>query len=190
MRNPLALSLLVLFATAANAAVGANVGDRIPPFTAKTVDLTAAEPKTADLDSQKTARPTVYLFVGTQCPTTRSYIDRLKALELAYAKQGIDFIYVYPNKTDSGEAKLAFHKEKQLSGAMIDDQGASIARAVGAQKTAEAVVVSKDGEILYRGAIDDGGKEPEKVSRRYVALALDEHLAGKPVTTKSAPVSA
>jgi hypothetical protein len=193
MRTLVALFVPLLISTGAaiaDAAVGINVGDRVPAFTAKAVDLSGAEPKVADFDPHKTTRPTVYLFVGTQCATTQSYIERLRELEQAYGKQGVDFVYVYPNKTDSSDAKTSFHKEKNLAGFMIDDQGAAVARTFGAQKTAEAVIVGKDGEILYHGAIDDGGREPAKVKQRYVAVALDEHLAGKPVTTKTAPVSA
>jgi peroxiredoxin len=191
MKTSMILALLILGTGAvSDAAVGTGVGDKIPSFTAKAVDLSGAEPKTADVDSQKLARTTVYLFVGTQCPTTQAYVDRLRALEQEYDAKGIDFVYVYPNRTDTSEAKSAFHKERKLAGAMIDDEGAAIAKTLGAQRTAEAVVVGRDGEILYRGAIDDSAREPEEVNLRYVALALDEHLAGKPVSTKSAPVSA
>src|SRR6185503_1606415 len=113
------------------------VGDHVPAFTAKTVVLSGAEQKAADLDSQKLAKPTVVLFVGTQCPTTQSYIGRLRDLEHAYGAKGVDFIYVYPNRTDASEAKAAFHKEKQLAGAMVDDQGAALAKTLGAERTAE-----------------------------------------------------
>jgi hypothetical protein len=102
---------------------------------------------------------------------------------------GVDFVYVYPNKTDSAAGKVAFHKEKQLAGALVDDQGARIAALLRAQRTAEAFVVDRDHKLVYHGAIDDdrGG---QKVSRRHLAIAIEEMLAGKQVSEAKTPVHA
>jgi hypothetical protein len=38
---------------------------------------------------------------------------------------------------------------------------------------------TRQGKLLYRGAVDDGGEKP---SRHYLRDALDALLAGRPVT--------
>jgi hypothetical protein len=163
----------------------AGIGDTIAPFSAEVITVAGETKKTAPFDSRKTGKLTAYIVVGTRCPTTAAYIERFKQIEQAYAKKGVDFIYVYPNREDTPEAKLAFHKEHQFHGRLIDDQGGRVARALQAQRTSELILVDKTGTILFRGAVDDN-KDPNAVQRRYVTTALDEHLAGKPVTT---PVS-
>ncbi|HYB97854.1 MAG TPA: redoxin family protein [Candidatus Limnocylindrales bacterium] len=187
MKTSFLLSLLLL---AAPAAAAVAVGERVPAFTARTADVSAAEPKTTELDSQKISKPTVLFVLGTTCGATNAYVDRVRELEEAYAGKGVDFVYVYPNRTDSSETKIKYHKEKGLKGPIIDAEGGAVAKALGAQRTTEAFVIGKDGTLLYHGAVDDNKDDPSAVKNRYVAAALDEHLAGKPVTTARSNVSA
>jgi peroxiredoxin len=195
MRLPLVLALVTVACTrpgerpepsVPQPPTGTQVGETIPAFTAQTIDVTGASEQLRTLDSQKTNRVTVYAMLGTSCPTTQMYLDRLRELEASYRKRGVDFVYVYPNRNDAAERKRAYHKEQRLAGPLIDDEGAKIAvSTLRAQKTAEMLVVDKRRVIRYRGAIDDN-KIAEQVTRRHLALALDEILAGKDVTT---PVS-
>lgn len=136
----------------------------------------------------KPRRPTAYVFLGTTCPATARYVDRLKALEQRYRGK-VDFLFVYPNRTDSPQAKAAFHKEKGFAGPMIDDQGGKLAKELGAQRTSEVVLVDRKGKVVYRGAIDDH-RDSAQVKKTYLATAIDELLAGKPVTTSTSPVFA
>ena len=180
MRIPL---VVLLFAFAAPA-LAASPGDKVPRFEATAVK----DGRSLTVDSSRRSRPTVYLFVGTQCAATAAYIDRMRELERAYADR-VDFIYLYPNRTESSKDKLAFHQEKKLGGPAIDDQGARIARLLDAHRTAETFVVGSDGRIAYHGAIDDD-RSGRNIKRRHLALALDEVLAGKAVSTPETAVNA
>jgi thiol-disulfide isomerase/thioredoxin len=168
---------------------GTGIGEHVPQFTAQVIDLSADPPKTADFDSHKTTRPSVYIFVGVTCPATNAYADRLKQLGDTYGAKGVDFIFIYPNNNDTAEAKRAFHKERQFPGRLIDDQGARLARLFKAERTSELFVTNKQGIVVYHGAIDDS-REPSGVKQRYLATALDELLAGKPITTATSQVFA
>ena len=42
---------------------------------------------------------------------------------------------------------------------------------------------------MFHGAVDDS-REPKAITKRYLAPALDEVLAGKPVTTPTSDVFA
>ena len=73
---------------------------------------------------------------------------------------------------------------------MVDDQGATLARLLGATKTTEVVLTAKDGTVLYRGAIDDNKHNVAAVQNRWVATAITEHLGGKAVSTPKTDVYA
>lgn len=169
--------------------IGTGVGHRIPPFTAKLLDASVETSAPKDFDSHRQERTTAYIVIGTRCPATRAYAERLAALERTYAPKQVDVVYIYPNREDTREAQLEFHKEKQLRGPLIDDRGGSVASLLGAQKTSEVVLADRRGTIVYRGAIDDS-RDAAAVKQRYLATALDETLAGKPVTVTTAPVRA
>jgi len=164
-------------------------GARIPQFTADAIDFSGPETKKAPFDSHATDRVTVYFVAGTTCSATNAYAERLHRLEEEYRHKGVDFVYVYPNRDDTLAEKLAFHKEKQLGGRLIDDRGARIATLLGAQRTSEVFVADKKGDIVFHGAVDDS-RDPKGTGRSYLAPALDETLAGKPVATPFSQVFA
>ena len=183
MTTPRSLLLVICLPAIALGAptTGTQIGNNIPKVTATGSVLTAAEPRTLQIDSHKTKHPTAYVFVGTTCPATRRYLERMKALETAYQGK-VDFVFVYPNRTDSSADKGRFHRDARLVSPMIDDQGAQIAKTLGASRTSEVLLAAKNGILLYRGAIDDS-PDPATVKTEYVRTALDQHLAGKPVST-------
>jgi sensor domain CHASE-containing protein len=51
-------------------------------------------------------------------------------------------------------------------------------------------IINPEGKLVYNGAIDDKPSTDTAdiaAARNYVATALDEAMAGKPVTTASSP---
>lgn len=172
------------------ATVGTEIGNKIPHFTAKLLELKEKEPKTTDFDSHKAGKVTVYMFAGTKCPATAKYPARLRDLAKNYASKGVDFVFIYPNKTDTREEKIAYHKDNEFPMPMIDDLGGAIAKKLAGKTTSETLVVNKEGIILYRGAVDDNPADAAAVKQAYVAKALDEHLAGKPISTPTTKVRA
>jgi len=167
----------------------AGIGTKIEPFTAETITVSGDKQTTASFDSTERKNATAYVIIGARCPTTSAYVDRFRELEKAYAGKPVELVYVYPNREDTSDAKLAFHKEHKLIGPYIDDRGGRVAKILQARKTSEFILVGKDGTILFRGSIDDS-KDVAGVKKRYAAAALDEHLAGKPITTSASQVFA
>jgi hypothetical protein len=161
-----------------------RVGEKIPAFTAKAL----RGDKEFDFDSTKQAKLTVYVLAGVTCTATTAYAERLAALCDAYGPKGVDFVFIYPNKNESAADKRKFQKEKRLGGAFLNDADAAVARKLAAKRTGEALVCDKDGKVLYRGGIDDNLNEPARARVKYVAQALDETLAGKPVSVTTGKV--
>jgi hypothetical protein len=64
----------------------------------------------------------------------------------------------------------------------------STAKAFGATRTPEFVVLNKERKVVYMGALDDNPDE-EKAKRRYVGEAVTAALAGKlPEVTETVPI--
>ena len=196
MKKTTLAALILLYAQVAAAAAddkaattGTDIGQHLPQFTAPALNVSGPQPKTAEFDSSKTKRVTAYIFVGVTCPATNAYIDRFKQLEQQYGPKGVDFIYLYPNNNDTTDAKLAFHKQKGLTGRLIDDQGAKLARLFKAQRTSELFVTNAQGIVVYHGAVDDS-RDPNGVKQRYLANALDALLQSKPIEVATTQVFA
>jgi len=156
-----------------------KVGELIPAATPKVM----RGGKEATLDTQKNGKTTVYYLIGLTCPATKPYLERVQALETTYIAKGVDFVFVYVNKPEKAEDKAKFHKDNKLQGAFWNDADCSFVKALKSQKTGEAIIVDKDGKVVYRGGIDDNLENPTAVKSKFVANALDEVLAGKAVTT-------
>ena len=190
----LALVSLIAWVGAAAAAEsppvpeGSGVGQRLPAFRAALLDSSGNAAVSKEVDSHGRERPTAYVVLGTRCPASRAYAERLVALEKAYGGKA-DIVYVYANREDTLETKLAYHKEKGLRAPLIDDRGGKVAQLLGAQKTSEVVLTDRSGTIVYRGAIDDS-RDAAAVKQRYLETALAETLAGKPVTVTTSLVRA
>ena len=50
------------------------------------------------------------------------------------------------------------------------------------------ILASKEGEILYRGGLDDSPNDAAKVKNAYFASACDDLLAGRKVAVTTAPM--
>lgn len=189
LRTVLLALLATLSATHSVRADDVAAPRKLASLTADAITIAGDKETTAAYDPVTARKVTAYVVIGTRCPTTAMYLDRFRALETTYHPKGVEFVYVYPNRDDTTADKIAFQRDKKLGGRLIDDQGARIARILGAQRTSEFVLVGKDGTVLFQGAIDDA-KDPEQVKQRYAAAALDEHLAGKRVSVPASQVFA
>lgn len=190
MKMTTPIALLVYFASlTAAAAADPIVGQHVPPFTAQVMDVSEEEPKTAPYDSATVNSITAYMIMGVSCPATQAYAERMSQLQTLYGPKGVDFIYVYSNREDAIDRKIGFHRERQLGGKLIDDQGGAVAKKLGARRTSEIFLTNKEGTIVYHGGVDDA-RNPGDVKQHYLQAALDETLTGSPVTMASTPVSA
>lgn len=168
------------------ATAGAQVGAPIPAFTADILPVAGGAP--TKVDSAALSKPTAFVMLGTGCPATGAYAGRLVDLEKQYGGK-VDFVFVYPNATDPVDAKTSFHREKSFARGFVDDQGGRIARTLGARRTSEVFLTDAKGTLVYHGAIDDN-RDATRVTRKHLAMAIDETLAGQAVTTPKTDVHA
>lgn len=139
------------------------------------------------------AKAVVLYFTINECPIARQSYAKLRSLRREFAAHGIVFWII--NSDDSLTA-AEIEKEAKTYGAgstpaLLDDaQG--VTRMLGVTRTCEAVAIStKDFKVFYRGAVDDqlteGGRKPAPTAN-YLKQALDEFVAGKPISLASSVV--
>ena len=72
------------------------------------------------------------------------------------------------------------------STAVLIDESGAVGKTYGAKTTPHMYVINPDGVLIYKGAIDDKPstrKNSLAGARNHVLAALDESMAGKPVST-------
>ena len=87
--------------------------------------------------------------------------------------------------TPADALKACTEKNSAATAYLIDESGAT-GRAYGAKRTPEMYVINADGILVYQGAIDDKKSvDPADIAtaKNLVAAAIEETLAGKPVST-------
>ncbi len=162
---------------------GTAAGDMLPSFSAKTYRVVDGKAVEADYDHANTKGVRVYVVNSTTCPYCKKYAERMVAIENAYAAKGVTFVYAYPNRAESVEAKQEWHTSKGHKAPWIVDAGGAVTKHLNGGKTPEYVVVNADGVITYRGGIDDSMGAWKDAKAQYLTDALDATLAGKPVAT-------
>lgn len=166
--------------------IGTKVGQKIPQVKADVWDLSGKEPVKSAFDSHATEKPTAYVFVSGTCPWCGLYQERLAAAAKSYGEKGIRFVMVYPMTKEPGADKQAWHRKSGFAAPLLDDADASIAKKLGITKTPEVILASKDGEILFRGGIDDSPSDASKVKNKPFANACEDLLAGRKVAVTTA----
>jgi peroxiredoxin len=128
----------------------------------------------------------VLVFVTTDCPIANSYQPLLAKLHHEFNDKGFQFILVQEGPSQS-PAKLRQHaKEYGVVFPVVMDGDHAIARKFDAKKTPEAVVIGRNGRVVYQGRIDDlhqgFGKKRAAATREDLRIALNELDAGKSIS--------
>jgi peroxiredoxin len=124
---------------------------------------------------------TVVIYIATKCPVSNAYNDRMEKLAQDYKAKGINVIGINSNYTEPSAEVKAHAAEKHLTFAILKDEGNKIADRWGATRTPEVYVLDASMKLVYHGRIDNSQKV-EGITSNDVRDALDEMLAGKPVT--------
>jgi peroxiredoxin len=149
--------------------------------------------KIVTLGQLKDRKAIAVVFLGTECPISNAFLPCLASLAEQYTPRGVQFVGINANSQDTPEHIATHARKNNIPFPVLKDVGNKVADSFGARRTPEVFVLSPEGRILYRGRIDDqfgiGYNRANKPTRQDLALALDEVLAGKPVTVAIAPVA-
>jgi thiol-disulfide isomerase/thioredoxin len=141
------------------------------------------------LQAATRARVTVQFFVTSDCPISNFYAPEIQQLCAAYAGKGVRCALVYEDVgiDDAGVRRhLAEYRYEGFP--TVIDRDRTMAAQARASVTPQAVVIDSNGEIRYRGRIDNRyeafGRPRRVVTERDLRDALDAVLAGRAVSRR------
>ena len=176
------MTLMTMIAVAGGAAVEANVavGDTAPAFTLS--DATGKKVSLADFKG----RIVVLEWTNPDCPFIQRHLKEgsMKNLTSAYSESGIVWLTINSTHYMDREANASLAEKEHIGWPILVDQDGKVGHAYGAATTPHMFIIDEKGVVVYAGAIDDDPRGNKEVGARtnYVAKALDELAAGKPVS--------
>ena len=191
MKTKLILTIVASFVTAALYAFDPPpVGSAAPDFS-----LTDAKGKTHSLAQYK-GKYVVLEWFNPECPFVKKHYGsgNMQKLQEEYTSKGVAWLTIDSNAPGTegnlsadAASKVTTGWKTQQTALLLDPEGKA-GRAYGAKNTPNMVVINPEGKVVYEGAIDSKATpNPADIpnSTNYVKVALDESLAGKPVTTST-----
>ncbi len=137
-------------------------------------------------------KPVVVLaFLGTECPLAKLAVTKLNVLAKDFEPRGVAVLGINSNRQDSLADLAAQAKVQDVGFRLLKDAGNKLADAAGAVRTPEIVVLDQQRVIRYVGRIDDQdgiGFRRDAAKRNDLKIAIEELLAGKPVSVATTEV--
>lgn len=190
MKQTLLVSLIsasLSFLAVSAASAAATVGQPAPAFA-----LTDTNGKAVNLADYK-GKTVVLEWHNPECPFVKKHYDsaNMQGLQSKYTKDGVVWLAV--SSTEPGHQD--YKKPDVMNGILktskasptaylMDDSGAT-GKSYGAKTTPHMYIISAQGTLVYAGGIDDkrsSNVADIKTAKNFVAAALDEIKAGKPVS--------
>jgi thiol-disulfide isomerase/thioredoxin len=174
------------------------IGSPAPAFS-----LPATNGKTYTLASFSKAEILVIIFTCNHCPTAQAYEDRIIQLTKDYASKNVAVVAIMPNDPvsirldelgytdmgDSFEEMKIRAKDKQFNFPYLyDGDNEKVSLAYGPIATPHVYIFDKNRILRYSGRFDDVEKPTKSPTRQDTRIAIDELLAGKPVTVQTTKV--
>ncbi len=159
-----------------------NLNDQAPTFT-----LPATDGNTYAL-SDFGEDTLVICFNCNHCPYVYNSDEGTRSIVELYSPKGVRFIMINANDAtthpeDNFDNMIKRMDKHRFPWVYLRDESQDIARAYGATKTPHFFVFNKDRELIYSGRAVDSPRVPENITTRELEGALDEHLAGNPIST-------
>jgi len=176
----LIIALIAAIATPAMAGDGVSVGDTAPAFTL--ADSAGNQVSLSDFEG----KIVVLEWLNPDCPFVQRHYKAgtMKNLAAQHAGEGVVWLTINSTNYMDGAANGKFKADNGLPYTILVDQSGDVGHLYDAKTTPHMYIIDGTGTLVYIGAIDDdprGNKGEPAVN--YVAVALDEVLAGKSVTT-------
>jgi len=169
----------------------ATVNQQAPNFT-----LTAADGETHSL-SDFEGKYVVLEWLNYGCPFVQKHYEsgNMQQLQKSYTEKDVVWLSI----VSSAEGKQGYYppnemleQKKKHDGemtAILMDTSGEVGRAYGAQVTPHMYVISPEGQLIYKGGIDDKPTTDTadiEGATNYVQLALDQAMSGEEVKVQTA----
>lgn len=164
------------------------LGTKAPNFSLVNVDGRAVS-----LSDFASAPAVVVIFMCNHCPFVKHLAVGLAQFGADYQAKGVAVIGINSNDTskhpdDSPERMVNEVEERGYTFPYLFDDDQSVAKAYHAACTPDFFVFDRACRLVYRGQFDDSRPNSGiPVTGRDLRTALDELLAGKPITVPQRP---
>ena len=161
-----------------------EIGAKAPDFS-----LPATDGKTYKLSDFKDAKTLVIFFTCNHCPYVKGSDEVTRQTAEKYMKKGVKFVGINSNSEnthpeDSFELMVERMKVNKFPWVYLRDKTQKVALAYGALKTPHFYVFDSNRKLVYTGRGVDNPKDTIKMTVNDLDRALEEHLAGKPLSVK------
>jgi len=169
------------------AALAAKVGDPAPDFTA-----TDSNGKTHHLADYK-GKYVVLEWHNQGCPYTKKHYEsgNMQRLQKEWTEKGVVWFTVISSApgaqgyVTAAEENSYVKKMNAVPTAVLLDPKGDLGHMYAAKTTPHMYIIDPKGTLIYNGAIDDHATSDQSdiaSSKNYVSTALQQALAGKPIS--------
>jgi peroxiredoxin len=165
-----------------NMAFTLQLGDRAPDFT-----LPATDGKTYTLRDFADARALVIFFTCNHCPYVKGSDEVTRQTAERFMPQGVQFVGITANSVNTNPDDSFPHMVERMQTykfpwVYLHDATQEVALAYGALRTPHFYLFDQNRQLVYTGRGVDNPRDAAKATVNDLARALEEHLAGKPVS--------
>jgi peroxiredoxin len=159
-----------------------QLGDKAPDF-----KLPATDGSTYQLADFDDAKVLVIFFTCNHCPYVVGSDEVTRQTVEKFTPQGVRFVGINANSIntkpeDSFEHMVERMNEHKFPWLYMRDDTQAVALAYGALRTPHFFVFDKDRKLVYTGRGVDSPRETAKMTVNNLEQALEEHLAGSPIS--------
>jgi peroxiredoxin len=175
-------------ALAADVALAASAGQAAPDFSVS--DSAGKAVRLSDYQGKFV----VLEWTNPECPFVQKHYNsaNMPTLQKEWGAKDVVWLTVNSTNRSSSEFKTGAQMNTWMQAhgaaqkAVLIDGDSATGMKYAAKTTPHMFVINPKGDIVYAGAIDDKRStrlEDTKTATNYVRVALNEAMAGKPVTT-------
>lgn len=159
-----------------------QIGEKAPDF-----KLPATDGNTYQLSDFDDARVLVVFFTCNHCPYVIGSDEVTRQTVEKFAPQGVKFVGINSNSKntypeDDFDHMVERMKEHKFPWPYLYDEPQKVALAYGALRTPHFYVFDQDRKLVYTGRGVDNPRDTSNMTVNDLERALEEHLAGKPVS--------
>ena len=159
-----------------------QLGAQAPDF-----ELPATDGKTYQLSDFDDFDVLVIFFTCNHCPYVIGSDEVTRRTADKFAPEGVKFVGINSNSKntyaeDDFEHMVARMEEHKFPWLYLYDEPQAVAKAYGALRTPHFYVFDKDRRLIYTGRGVDNPRDASRITVNDLERALEEHLAGRPVS--------
>jgi peroxiredoxin len=160
-----------------------QIGEPAPDFR-----LRATNGKMYALGDFATDPVLVVFFTCNHCPYVTGSDELTRGTAEKFWPRGVRFVAINSNSKNTYAEDDFPHmvqrmREEKFPWIYLHDETQEVARAYGALRTPHFYVFDRERRLIYTGRAVDDPRQADRSKTHDLERALEEHLAGKPVTT-------